>query len=155
MVEQSGERTRRFWWVNQNQTHREETAGGFLWSPKRNSNGARNQFYDNMLEVEPGDVVFSFYGTLVQQVGIATDRAETSPKPEFGPQGQANNWSTEGWIVGLEYSPAQTPFRPKDHMEPIRPLLPTTYTPLRANGAGLQSVYLAELPNRSASYSSD
>ena len=32
----------RYWWVNQNQTFRQEIAGGFLWSPKRNANGGRN-----------------------------------------------------------------------------------------------------------------
>jgi 2-polyprenyl-6-methoxyphenol hydroxylase-like FAD-dependent oxidoreductase len=25
----------RYWWVNQNQTHRHELGGGYLWSPKR------------------------------------------------------------------------------------------------------------------------
>ncbi len=34
----------RYWWVNQNQTYRQEQAGGYLWSPKRNSNAARNPF---------------------------------------------------------------------------------------------------------------
>jgi putative restriction endonuclease len=41
----------RHWWVNQNQTFRQETAGGYLWSPKRNSNGGRNPFYESMREV--------------------------------------------------------------------------------------------------------
>jgi hypothetical protein len=27
---------RRFWWVNQNETHRAEIPGGFMWSPKQN-----------------------------------------------------------------------------------------------------------------------
>ena len=34
----------RSWWVNQNQTFRHELAGGYLWPPKRNANGARNSF---------------------------------------------------------------------------------------------------------------
>jgi hypothetical protein len=36
----------RYWWVNQNQTFRHEITGGYLWSPKRNANGARNPFYE-------------------------------------------------------------------------------------------------------------
>src|SRR5688572_11250424 len=48
----------RYWWVNQNQTYRAEVRGSFMWSPKQNANGARNQFYENMREVSPGDVVF-------------------------------------------------------------------------------------------------
>ena len=50
----------RYWWVNQNQTYRAEVRGSFMWSPKQNANGARNQFYDNMRAVSSGDVVFSF-----------------------------------------------------------------------------------------------
>ncbi len=135
----------RLWWVNQNQTYREETAGGFMWSPKRKANGARNQFYENMREVEPGDNVFSFYGARIQGVGVATTLAETAPKPDFGPRGQSNDWSSEGWLVGVEYSVFESPFRPKDHIDIIRPLLPVKYSPLQATGDDLQSVYLAEI----------
>ena len=55
----------RFWWVNQNQTHRQEFAGGYLWSPKRNASGARNPYYDSMREVAPGDLIFSFVDTRI------------------------------------------------------------------------------------------
>ena len=134
---------RRYWWVNQNQTHREEIAGGFMWSPKRNANGARNQFYDNMREVQPGDIVFSFYGTRLQHVGVASTAAETAPKPEFGTA--SKSWSKEGWLVGVEFAKLEAPFRPKDHIELLRPLLPQQYSPLQPSGDGLQSVYLAEI----------
>jgi hypothetical protein len=36
--------------------------------------------------------------------------------------------------------------RPKEHIDLLRPLLPAKYSPLQANGNGLQSVYLAEIP---------
>lgn len=55
----------RYWWVNQNQTYRHEVRGGYLWSPKRKANQARNPFYDFMREVAPGDVVFSFADTVI------------------------------------------------------------------------------------------
>jgi hypothetical protein len=45
-----------YWWVNQAQTHCHEIAGGYPWSPKRNANNARNQFYENMKIVAPGDL---------------------------------------------------------------------------------------------------
>jgi putative restriction endonuclease len=53
----------RYWWVNQNQTYEFEVPGGFLWSPKTRSDGARNPFYEVMSEVKPGDFVFSFCDT--------------------------------------------------------------------------------------------
>jgi hypothetical protein len=40
-----------YWWVNQNQTFRQEQAGGYLWSPKRNANSHQNPFYEFMREV--------------------------------------------------------------------------------------------------------
>jgi len=61
----------RYWWVNQNQTYKQELGGGYLWSPKRNANGARNPFYESMREVAPGDLVFSFVDTRIAAVGIA------------------------------------------------------------------------------------
>ena len=48
----------RYWWVNQNQTYRAEVRGSFMWSPKQNANGARNQLYENMREVSPIDHLF-------------------------------------------------------------------------------------------------
>jgi hypothetical protein len=48
----------RYWWVNQNQTYRAEVRGSFMWSPKQNANGARNQFYENMREVSRRRRVF-------------------------------------------------------------------------------------------------
>lgn len=108
-----------------------------------NANGAKNQFYENMREVQPGDIVFSFYGTRVRQVGVAAAAAETAPKPDFGASGE--NWSQEGWLVGVEFAELELPLRPKDNIDVFRPLLPQKYSPLRENGDGLQSVYLAEI----------
>ena len=90
----------RYWWVNQNQTYRAEVRGSFMWSPKQNANGARNQFYENMREVSPGDVVFSFCDTRIKAIGIVTGRAQTGPKPDFGAAG--SNWSREGWFVPVD-----------------------------------------------------
>lgn len=134
----------RYWWVNQNQTYKLEVPGGFLWSPKTRSDGVRNQFYDNMREAAPGDVIFSFADTKIKAIGVVLKKAETSPKPDFGTAG--GNWSTEGWLVATAFYELDKQIRPKDHIEQIRPYLPSKYAPLQANGDGLQSVYLAEVP---------
>ncbi len=134
----------RYWWVNQNQTYRAEVRGSFMWSPKRNANGARNQFYENMQEVSPGDIVFSFCDTRIKAIGVVTGGTQTGPKPDFGSAGL--NWSQEGWFVPLDYCVLSTQIRPKDHAAILRPFLPAKYSPLQGSGAGLQSVYLAEVP---------
>ena len=58
----------RYWWVNQNQTFRQEQAGGYLWSPRRNANGARNRFYKTVREVSSGDVVKRLNALVLQKV---------------------------------------------------------------------------------------
>ena len=135
----------RYWWVNQNQTYKHEIAGGYLWSPKRNANGARNPFYETMREVAPGDIIFSFVNTRVAALGIAQSYCWESPKPqEFGSAGQ--NWENVGWKVRASFTPLLHRVRPKDHMDVLRDLLPSRYSPLQANGNGIQSIYLTEIP---------
>jgi hypothetical protein len=135
----------RYWWVNQNQTYCHEVQGGYLWSPKRNADGARNPFYESMREVAPGDLIFSFMDTRILAIGIAQSYCWESPKPlEFGTAGQ--NWENIGWKVKVSFTKLANIIRPKDHIEILRPLLPQKYSPLQPNGNGLQSVYLTEVP---------
>lgn len=135
----------RFWWVNQNQTFRQELGGGYLWSPKRNANGARNPFYEFMREVAPGDVIFSFVDTRIAAIGVAISYCYESPKPtEFGEVGL--NWELIGWRVRVSFTQLARPIRPKDHIALLQPLLPPRYSPLQLNGNGIQSVYLTSVP---------
>jgi len=135
----------RYWWVNQNQTYRHEVAGGYLWSPKRKSDGGRNPFYEFMREVAPGDLVFSFADTRIRAVGIVRSYAYEAPKPtEFGATGR--NWEQIGWRVDVGFQEIETVFRPMDWIDRLRPYLPQRYAPLRPNGHGVQSIYLTELP---------
>ena len=135
----------KFWWVNQNQTYRQETSGGYLWSPKRKKDGGRNPFYDSMREVAPGDVVFSFCDTLIRSIGTARSYCFESPKPaEFGTAGP--NWNQVGWRVQVEWKSLIHQVRPKNHMDLIKAHLPSRYSPLTADGNGLQGIYLIDLP---------
>lgn len=139
----------RFWWVNQNQTYQHEVRGGYLWSPKRKANLAKNPFYDFMREVAPGDVVFSFAGTFIKAIGIAASHAFEAPKPiEFGQAGAY--WENIGWRVDMRFSELRLPIRPSEHMDVLAPLLPRLYAPLRADGVGQQGIYLTYIPDNLA-----
>lgn len=116
-----------------------------MWSPMTNSNGARNQFYEFMKVVEPGDIVFSFAETYIKAIGVATSRVQECPKPDFGNAG--SYWANLGWLVEVEYQELDRPFKPKDFITDIAPLLPDKYSPLQKDGRGLQGVYLALLPD--------
>ena len=134
----------RYWWVNQNQTFRQEIEGGYLWSPKRNKNDRRNPFYEFMREVAPGDIVFSFCDTRIAALGIVSGYCRESPKPEeFGNAGM--NWSQIGWRVSVRWKRLNNVIRPKDHIDRLRPDLASKYAPLTPDGNGLQSVYLTQI----------
>lgn len=139
----------RYWWVNQKQTYQHEVPGGYLWSPKVKTNGARNPFYDFMREVAPGDVIFSFADALIKAIGIAASHAYEAPKPlEFGTAGAY--WDKIGWRVDIRFFELRAQIRPGAHMSTLAPLLPHKYAPLRSGGGGLQSVYLANISERMA-----
>jgi putative restriction endonuclease len=137
----------RYWWVNQKQTYRQEISGGYLWSPKRRADDTRNRFYDNMKEVAPGDVVFSYWAGAIRAYGTLRSFGYDAPKPEeFGPAGR--NWSRIGYRADVAYVRLSRPVAPRSAWTEIQPLLPEKYSPLNAaNGRGLQSVYLAALPD--------
>jgi putative restriction endonuclease len=131
----------RYWWVSQNLTYQHEIGGGYMWSPQRDGRGARNPFWETMREVTPGDVVFSFVNTQIRAVGITRSYCYESPKPAaFGIQ-----WDNVGWRVDVLFRERDSPIKPADHMNVLRPLLPAQYSPLQPSGRGNQ-MYLAELP---------
>ena len=131
-----------FWWVNHKQTYSAEVGGGYIWSPKANRNGSKNQTYINLTLTRPGDVVISYAGGLIKAIGLVTTPCLEARKPsEFGNAGDA--WSDTGWEVRIDWELLEKPIRPKDHLELIAPLLPSKNSPLQANGNGNQSCYLA------------
>lgn len=136
----------RYWWVNHKQTFRQEIDGTYLWSPKRKANGARNTFYDNMRAAAPGDLVLSYADGLIRHVGRVAEFAFTAPKPEeFGATG--GHWSAVGWLLPVYWVRLAAAVRPRDMIATLGPLLPEKYSPIQpATGHGLQSVYLAEIP---------
>ena len=91
----------RYWWVNQNQTFRHEVEGGYLWSPKRKSNGTRNAFYESRREVAPGDLVFSFADTRFGAFGIVRfNVVDTQMSTTFDSVGRQGARRTPTWSGG-------------------------------------------------------
>ena len=134
-----------FWWVNHKQTYRQETAGGYVWSPKTNANGARNVSYDNLTRCQRGDVVFSYANGRISQIGLVETVAITAAKPpEFGAVG--DNWGPEGWLVRVNWQPLRQALVPQPFFALLQPLLPQRHSPLStSSGRGNQGVYLAGL----------
>jgi len=134
-----------FWWVNHKQTYRQETDGGYVWSPKANANGARNVSYDNLTRCHRGDVVFSYAYGRISQIGLVETAAVTAAKPpEFGTVG--DNWGPEGWLVRVNWQPLRQALVPQPFFALLQPLLPERHSPIStSSGRGNQGVYLAGL----------
>lgn len=135
----------RYWWVNHKKTFRQEFAGGYLWSPKFSSSGAKNQFYSNMRLATLGDQVVSYADGRIRAIGVVTDTAVTAPKPtEFRATGY--NWSEWGWLLPVEWRPARIEARPSNYLSHLLPALPEKYSPLNnKSGKGNQNAYLSEI----------
>ncbi|UUT22099.1 hypothetical protein [Pseudomonas sp. T8] len=134
----------KFWWVNHKQTFKAEFEGGYIWSPKTNKNGARNKTYDNLTQVEPGDVVVSYADGHIKAIGVAIHNCSEAPKPEeFGTIGAS--WAANGWLVSIDWIALSTWISPKAHIEKILKLLPKKNSPLQPNGNGNQGCYLAAI----------
>lgn len=134
-----------FWWVNHNQTARQEIDGQYLWSPKTESNGARSVFYNNMRRAAPGDLVMSFFDQAIRYVGRVAEFAFTAPKPaEFKETG--SYWNQEGWLLPVFWTPLVPPVRPKALIDVLGPHLPAKYSPINSSsGSGNQKAYLASV----------
>jgi len=134
-----------YWWVNHKQTVRQEVEGQYLWSPKTNANGRRNQSYENMRKASPGDLVLSYAFGKIGWIGRVTEFAITAPKPaEFRNAGAY--WDHEGWLLPVYWVPLEPPVRPKARIEALGPLLPQKHSPIGPlTGDGNQNVYLASV----------
>lgn len=132
----------KFWWVSHGTSFRKELDGGYIWCPQVGEGDKHVQFWVNVSLVQPGDRIFSYANQAIQAVGIATSPAyDADPPPGYGVAG----WGRLGWRVDVDWVRLSEPFRPKAHIDVLRPLLPTRYSPLRASGDG-NLLYLAALP---------
>jgi len=136
---------RRYWWVNHKHGHPQEVEGEYLWSPKKNKNGTRNDSFDNMTRVMPGDVVFSFVDSAVGALGLAMGRAREMPKPAASAADKVSG-TESGWQLPVRFVALRQPMIPGEHRTELAPLLPAKRAPIRANGEGNPGVYLAAVP---------
>ena len=135
----------RYFVVFQNKTFYEEKAGGYLWAPKANKQGRSMFHWSNMRKVKKGDVVFSSCKSSLVSINIAVSDCYSFNKPielDYG-----NLWERVGWRVDLNYHELINPFRFKDYMDKLHPMLPIQYSPFNVTGGGNQG-YLYEIGSK-------
>lgn len=135
-----------YWWVNHKQTHSDEISGGYVWSPKANKGGRKNETYDNLPRTAVGDLVFSYAFAAVKAIGRVSFPCRTEDRPDFGKTG--DQWDRDGWMVPIAWTTLSQPLSPKAHILRISPLLPERNSPLRDTGGGLQNCYLAAISDQ-------
>jgi len=60
-----------YYWVNQGQTYEEERELGIIWAPQRNSLGKSLSHWEEILDVRPDDVIFSYTNKMLVAVSTA------------------------------------------------------------------------------------
>ncbi|MBV7478245.1 HNH endonuclease [Pseudomonas sp. PDM31] len=124
-----------FWWVNHKQTHLDEYAGGYIWSPKTKKNGDANEGYLNLTRVKVGDRIISYAEGVIKSIGVVTHSHVEAPIPQTH-QKTAEYWAKSGWQVSIEWVPLTVWLCPKNFLDRIVPLLPSMHSPIQKNGDG-------------------
>ena len=137
---------RKYYWVNQGRTWRHEYQGGFLWAPYENKSGRSCWHWDTMDDLKKGDHVFSY--VLGKIVGVSKVKGPSykSQKPK-----NFTDWNREGRRCDVVYKLIDKPIVISEHINQIRPILPSVRSPLQESGRANQ-IYLAELNNELGNY---
>lgn len=120
-----------------------------MWSPMYEKDGRRNQAYENMKAVVPGDYVFSHFDQHISAIGTIQSYAYQHPRPSEFSESQYR-WVSDGWRVDIKYISATHKLNPKSHFKGLKRLLPEKYSPLDKSGKAAQKLYLTEVSSELA-----
>lgn len=97
-------------YVCQNKTHKQESAGQYLWSPQKTKNGKNNKGYTNMSLVKKGDIIFHGAKQTTYAISIATtDCYAAEQPPEVKASSKEPIWGDEGYRIDSEYTNLTSP----------------------------------------------
>lgn len=130
-----------FFWVNQKQTYKQEREGGYLWAPKRNSNGNQHWGWKTMVEINPGDVIFNNVNGALRSYCIATSAAYDFTKPAELEQ----EWEQLGWKIDARYIDLSKPIVISEYLDEIGDLFPKKYSPYSIQYKKANQSYLAQI----------
>jgi hypothetical protein len=136
--------SRKYWQVNHKTTGKQAEELGVLYAPKRNKADVETVYYKNMSKVKTGDVVFSYWNSRIQAIGLVM-----ADPVDGGNPFTADLWNQDGRIIKVNFTKVEVPFRPKDYISQIRPLLTVTPSPLDSKGDGVMG-YLTEITSELA-----
>lgn len=131
-----------YWIVYQGNSWKRARSGGYLWAPKENEHGQTRQYWKNMAQVQPGDLIFSGVDNAVRAVSQAAVPAYDAIQPD---QKDAKFWQAEGWRLDVAYTDLPSPLFYADWVPQIVTELPSIHSPFDRNREPVQG-YLYGLP---------
>ncbi|MFI4971042.1 MAG: HNH endonuclease [Hyphomicrobiales bacterium] len=117
--------------------------GGYLWAPKLDKTGRHRLAYDLMVELQPGDCVFSYFQGAIRAVGVVMSEARSCARPDFGLANQF--WDSDGWLVDVEFEVLEDAFDPKAMLDAYLLHGPSSHGPINSVGRANME-YLYALP---------
>lgn len=95
------EHTPNIWWVNQGHTLSGAESEGILWSPLLAKDGRKIYHWENMAELQKGDIVIHYASGAIRYVSQVIERAIESPSPVPS----KNHLDLMGRLVRVQYHP--------------------------------------------------
>ncbi len=88
-------RERNVWFVCQGLTYKEEKGKKYLWAPQKDRAGNKKYFWDNMLKVKKGDIIFN-YSDGLKAVSLAKSDGYINDNSDA-----ISEWGKEGYRVDI------------------------------------------------------
>ena len=99
------------WWVNQGQSFREESAGGYLWAPQTTRAGYSVEHHTDLMNASVGDVVISYAQGAIRALEEVTAETVEHDRPDELPEGE---WPREGLLTAAVSSTRMRVQYPRD-----------------------------------------
>jgi 5-methylcytosine-specific restriction protein B len=88
------------WWVNQGTSLTDEKQGGFLWAPYKSQAGHSIYHWDNLEEVQRGDIILHYANGSLRCVSQVQEPVVTAEKPHSSVDG---DWEKKGRLIQTKY----------------------------------------------------
>lgn len=134
----------RFWWVNQGQSYKWESALGIMWAPYVNEDGKTQHHWERMDGVLPGDVIVNYADMQIRAISTALTGTRPAANPHVGLT--ELEWEKDGREVKLRMQELEVPMHLSDIPVALRKGWKSYGSPFNING-GVNQGYLFELPD--------
>lgn len=85
------------WFVTQGATFREDRGMKFLWAPEKGKDGKSRFYWENVLKVKKGDIIFNYSEGELKGVSLATNRGYRASNNDM-----QSPWGPDGFRVDIE-----------------------------------------------------